>query len=206
MLQCDLHPLHLCPHHEHPSVWPRYHGTHEAQAGSPREARSGAGLSPQVTRCEAAQWVHTRGSKHMNRSCGQKEYQVHLYAPRAQLLHLNPSHWDAAPVPQSSRRENSPAPRAAAAASLPALPASVSTCYFFSNPRFPSQNLSHGAHAVWLWEPPAALFCPPRVTRASRCTAVEGPLLQNFNKACTPLSAYEQVYVDAESSFPPQRS
>lgn len=80
----------------------------------------------------------------MNRSCGQEEYQVHLQALRAQLLHLNPSHWGGRSVSESSRLRQScswalSASRRASR-SLHCLPP-VSTYHFFSNSPF-FQNYS----------------------------------------------------------------
>lgn len=81
------------------------------------------------------------GCKHMNRSCGQEEYQVHLYAPRAQLLHLNPSHWNSRLQFHPASVRTGTASRAPPATGtktghIPALPPLVSTYYFFSNSSF----------------------------------------------------------------------
>lgn len=88
----------------------------------------------------------------MNRSCGQEEYQVHLQALRAQLLHLNPSHWGGRSVSESSRLRQSCSWALAASRRLPpaasrslhCLPP-VSTCHFFSNSPFLSKLLSAGS-------------------------------------------------------------
>lgn len=83
----------------------------------------------------------------MNRSCGQEEYQVHLQALRAQLLHLNPSHRGGRSVSESSRLRQSCSWALAASRRLP-LPARlppVSTCHFFSNSPFLSKLLSAGS-------------------------------------------------------------
>lgn len=61
------------------------------------------------------------GCAHTNRSCGRREYQVHLYAPRARLPPLNPAPWRGRPSLRGARGRAGPAscPPPAAAARRP---------------------------------------------------------------------------------------
>lgn len=111
------------------------------EAGSGREARRWR-LASQPAGDAAPRRLG--GGKHMNRSCGQEGYQVHLYAPRAQLLHLNPSHGNCRlqfqPVSERENRSCSRAPSATAPDSSQHSPSPVST-HFFSNSSFLSKLL-----------------------------------------------------------------
>lgn len=104
----------------------------------------------------------------MNRSCGQEEYQVHLQALRAQLLHLNPSHWGGRSVSESCRLRQSCSWALSASRHclpLPALPASGKYLPFllkftFSFKTTLSWILNYLAQAT-----PGLPCCSPRITQ-----------------------------------------
>lgn len=107
---------------------------------------------------------------------------MHLYAPRAQLLHLNPSHWDGAPVPESSQPENSPVPgHRGCSSAAPALPASGKYLPFLLKFTFVFRTPLGG-----LGNACCPALCSEGHRGPGRCTAVE-PLLRSFNEASTPL-------------------
>lgn len=112
---------------------------------------------------------------------------MHLYAPRAQLLHLNPSHRPVLQFQRAAGVRTACSPGAVPVATAPhpqhCRPL-VSTCLFFSNPRF-LPNYSQ----MELKLPGSVNHLPCSVLEdysgPSRCTGQWRPSLQNFNKAHT---------------------
>lgn len=95
---------------------------------------------------------------------------MHLYAPRAQLLHLNPSHRPVLQFQRAAGVRTACSPGAVPIATAPhpqhCRPL-VSTCLFFSNPRFLSKLLSDGAQTPWLSES-LALLCAGGLLRTQQ--------------------------------------
>lgn len=136
----DLHPASLHSNRQHL-------GTVTWHSRAWKELPGGTQVALTVA-CGRGCCEQLGGCKHMNRSCGQEGISGASLRPEGSAPTLKPLPLAGAPVPESSRRENSllpgRRPHSHHLAPQRCRPL-VSACLFFSNPCFLSKLLSDGA-------------------------------------------------------------